>query len=39
MAEAFERLQPLANHVPAFDLGRGPLEDMIAAITRHVHLS
>ena len=38
MAEAFERLQPLANHVPAFDLGRGPLEDMIAAITRHVHL-
>jgi hypothetical protein len=38
MAEALERLQPLANHVPAFDLGRGPLEDMIAAITRHVHL-
>ena len=38
MAEAFERLQPLANHVPAFDLGRGPLEDMMAAITRHVHL-
>jgi len=37
MAEALERLQPLANHVPAFDLGRGPLEDMIAAITRHVH--
>jgi len=39
MAEALERLQPLANHVPAFDLGRGPLEDMIAAITRHVQLS
>ena len=38
MAEALERLQPLANHVPAFDLGRGPLEDMIAAITRHVPL-
>ncbi len=38
MAEAFEKLQPLANRVPAFDLGRGPLEDMIAAITRHVHL-
>jgi hypothetical protein len=36
MAKALERLQPLAHHVPAFDLGRGPLGAMIAAITRHV---
>lgn len=29
---ALEALQPLAHRVPAFDLGRGPLADMVARV-------
>jgi len=33
---ALERLQPLVEAAPAFDLGRGPLPAMIAAIERRI---
>jgi hypothetical protein len=29
---ALEALQPLADRVPAFDLGRGPLAEMVARV-------
>jgi hypothetical protein len=32
LAEALPVMQPIAEHVPAFDLARGPLDDMTAAL-------
>jgi hypothetical protein len=32
MGPALDRLQPLVDRVPAHDLGRGPLPDMLAAV-------
>jgi hypothetical protein len=34
LADALHRLQPLAQAAPAFDLGRGPLPEMVRAIER-----
>lgn len=34
MGQALARLQPLVGRVPAHDLGRGPLADMMAAVER-----
>jgi hypothetical protein len=34
MGPALERLQPLVDRVPAHDLGRGPLPDMLAVVER-----
>jgi hypothetical protein len=32
IGHALSALQPLAHRVPAFDLGRGPLADMVARV-------
>ena len=37
--EVIQKLQPLAEAVPAWDLARGPLEEMIASVHSFVEVS